>query len=415
MDPEIAGKWRQEILEASLEREVQYHLREEQLDCIFKDLEWQAQRHQDQIDKDFKSRLVQCVRKLEDAPDDKKDWHSDSNSQVFDLVQPSAFPFAAGRTRVTNKEVVPPLEFLAAGNVLEIAPISEPSKVDLTFYSKRHQWLPTDIIVTSKDKFGVKSYINNLHVVEHKDMYSALSKRMPEFEPKEGSDYSYEEEKEVEGEKSPKEPTVYVNADDYNLKTHGKPLQVIVKLANIQLTPDTPEHEGGARHIEGMANEDIVATGIYYHTENISESRLNFRIRVREPDHPWSDDRGILHLYGLVNYKDLHQVHSFKLLNPIKPGSHKILAFFPVNLDDPVFLTTFVPPQQRAWDNWAFVAEVRQRLSPELLYKVDQMVDWRMDLEKTKKHREKLMKERRYFSETINTELLELPFSLCEH
>lgn len=31
-----------------------------------------------------------------------------------------------------------------------------------------------------------------------------------------------------------------------------KPLQIIVKLANIELTPDKPEYEGGSWHVEGM-------------------------------------------------------------------------------------------------------------------------------------------------------------------
>ncbi|KAH7060001.1 hypothetical protein BKA57DRAFT_487756 [Linnemannia elongata] len=73
---------------------------------------------------------------------------------------------------------------------------------------------------------------------------------------------------------------------NYGLRAAGRerPLQVIVKLANIELTPDNPKYEGGTWHVEGMANENIVATGIYYYyTDNITESRLDFRIQVAEP------------------------------------------------------------------------------------------------------------------------------------
>lgn len=160
-DPEIVNKWRQEILVAGLEREVQYQLREEQLDYIFKELEWHAQRHRDQSDKgalvaidigiegtrrsdglipeELKWRLVQCVRKLENVPDDKKDWHPGSNNQVLDLVHPSLYPFVAGRTRVTEEEAIPPLDFITAGKVLNVAPSPKSSAVDSTFYSKKHQ------------------------------------------------------------------------------------------------------------------------------------------------------------------------------------------------------------------------------------------------------------------------------------
>ena len=72
-------------------------------------------------------------------------------------------------------------------------------------------------------------------------------------------------------------------------------LQVIVKLANIELTPEKPEYDGGSWHVEGqqvcddliaillyqrerMQNEHICATAIYYYdSDNISESLLQFR------------------------------------------------------------------------------------------------------------------------------------------
>lgn len=55
-------------------------------------------------------------------------------------------------------------------------------------------------------------------------------------------------------------------------------LQVIFKLANIHLTPEKPEYEGGTWHIEGAMNEHIVATALYYYDEeNITPSHLEFR------------------------------------------------------------------------------------------------------------------------------------------
>lgn len=46
---------------------------------------------------------------------------------------------------------------------------------------------------------------------------------------------------------------------------------MIVKLANIMLTPEKPTYSGGVWHVEGMNNEHIVASGIYYYdSENIS-------------------------------------------------------------------------------------------------------------------------------------------------
>lgn len=55
-------------------------------------------------------------------------------------------------------------------------------------------------------------------------------------------------------------------------------LQVIVKLSSIELTPEKPGYEGGNWHIEGMLNEHIAATALYYYdVENVTESRISFR------------------------------------------------------------------------------------------------------------------------------------------
>ncbi|KAJ5698211.1 hypothetical protein N7462_000216 [Penicillium macrosclerotiorum] len=63
-------------------------------------------------------------------------------------------------------------------------------------------------------------------------------------------------------------------------------LQVIVELANIELTPDNPDYEGGSWHIEGqlasgpVQNERIAVSAIYYYdSENIILSSLAFRHR----------------------------------------------------------------------------------------------------------------------------------------
>lgn len=39
-------------------------------------------------------------------------------------------------------------------------------------------------------------------------------------------------------------------------KEYGK-LQIIVKLANIHLTPEKPKYEGGSWHVEGQLNENM--------------------------------------------------------------------------------------------------------------------------------------------------------------
>lgn len=55
-------------------------------------------------------------------------------------------------------------------------------------------------------------------------------------------------------------------------------LQIIIKLSSIELTPEKPKYDGGNWHIEGMLNEHIAATALYYYdVDNVTESRISFR------------------------------------------------------------------------------------------------------------------------------------------
>ena len=58
-------------------------------------------------------------------------------------------------------------------------------------------------------------------------------------------------------------------------------IQVIVKLASIELTPTKPKYDGGSWYIEGRLNEHICASALYYYdSENVTESFLAFRHQV---------------------------------------------------------------------------------------------------------------------------------------
>ena len=63
-------------------------------------------------------------------------------------------------------------------------------------------------------------------------------------------------------------------------------MQVIVKYAEVVLTPERPEYPGGVWHVEGGTNESIVAScTAYLEVDNISESRLHFRSAVQTPEY----------------------------------------------------------------------------------------------------------------------------------
>ncbi|KAI5207472.1 hypothetical protein E4T39_01866 [Aureobasidium subglaciale] len=225
-------------------------------------------------------------------------------------------------------------------------------------------------------------------------------------------------------------------------------LQIIVKLANTYLTPDDPQWDGGSWHVEGLLNEQIVATAIYYYSNtNITSSHLKFR--HNGSDESWSDMSYDQHDYahletisGFQNGVDLliqnlgsvpceqgrllafanvlqHNVGSFKLEDETKPGERKILALFLVNPHIRILSTAKVPPQQKDW--WA--KEIRKQredieklrtLPNELMQKVfDNVQDFPISLNEAKEIRKALMEERGPIGQQMVE--CEATFAFCEH
>ncbi|KAG5747133.1 hypothetical protein H9Q70_010189 [Fusarium xylarioides] len=193
----------------------------------------------------------------------------------------------------------------------------------------------------------------------------------------------------VAPEPSP-EPKLKFSAEDiksmgffHNIlpETGPQRLQVIVKLANIHLTPEDPNYPGGSWHTEGQINEHICSTALfYYDNENITDSYIDFRT-VANADklddgllsHEQNDWKTIQRILGIewpgrgctiqnvgsvltrekraLFFPNVfqHHVNSFKLADPTKPGHRKILALFLVDPAIPVISTANVPPQRQDW------------------------------------------------------------------
>eukprot|EP01037_Dinobryon_pediforme_P019929 gene19929-20438_t len=176
--------------------------------------------------------------------------------------------------------------------------------------------------------------------------------------------------------------------DGFKLK--GRRLQVIVKMSSVFLTPEKPTYHGGHWHLEGMDNERIVATGIYYYSmSNISSSRLKFRTRYNPEDFDYEQNEyeGLEAVFGFKNHQDpplqeagdleaiegrfavfpnyaQHQLQPFGLKDPSLPGHRKVLCFFLVNPDLPIVSTSSVPPQIREWLEEQLTGVFRGRLPP---------------------------------------------------
>ena len=114
------------------------------------------------------------------------------------------------------------------------------------------------------------SYINNLHPLKYKGLYRLIERvidaAIPLWNltlgPLEFCDWSsylrvhytrsyYDliEQPEPDAFQPPTEPDPTINLKEEYAKSG---LQIIVKLANIHLTPENPSYEGGSWHVEGQ-------------------------------------------------------------------------------------------------------------------------------------------------------------------
>ncbi|KAK2755668.1 hypothetical protein FQN54_005817 [Arachnomyces sp. PD_36] len=230
-----------------------------------------------------------------------------------------------------------------------------------------------------------------------------------------------------------------------DLRRDYEGLQVIVKLANIELTPEKPRYDGGTWHVEGQMNEHICATALYYYdSENITESRLRFRQQVSAADfgvnyfageHEWLEKVFGCHQDGpgvqdvgyitckedrLITFPNIfqHQVQNFELADKSRPGHRKILALFLVDPNLRIISTANVPPQRRDWWSEKVFQEtpVLRDLPLEMQeHIIDNVEDFPISLEKAKDIRATLMKERTRLSRENENSFKGYDFNLCEH
>lgn len=399
------------------------------------------------------------------------DYHPGTNKQVVDLVHPSLYPIVYGKTPIIKNGKIEICDF-DAGLIHDTRKDSREWGI-----SKNYQWIPS-LLELEDGQYRFVSYINNLHpknnalyrtiesvfnssipgvnlVLARFGSYGGLRVPYPQYgdiyaeeyhtklQDLEDNDdggleiddaieelYSTRQEffKDIEIKYERDPETI-----DFDLKEF-KNLKVIVKLANIELTPENPTYEGGSWHLEGCANEDIVATILYYYdVSNITESKLSFRQAYQDPPYEQNDDFYCREVFGIEDEDPMvknigsvealenrvivfpndyqHHVDGFELKDKSKSGHRKILCFFLVDpYNEAVITTKAVPPQQQEseWNQLVDKDYKSQILGLE--------AEWPMSLEKAKEIRVELMEERSTLSHGNSPSLpFTREFSLCEH
>jgi len=274
----------------------------------------------------FKKRLQDAVIAFEATiPENEKDWHPNTDEKVWDLVHPSLFPVAFGKSRVLTGDATLGLDdCISRCGEGVVLPVPRESEAPSPTCSRAFQWLPCEVDIsgpkarcvgmprrvrrTALDltlRFRITTYVNNLHPVHQKTLYGLLEEiitaAIPLWElslapsddsqtidtritcgqlrrivhsrewPEEAGvrreigesadDYDYDRRSLWTAEamlyKIPQppmdfEPLYRAEPIDFQESFQERGLQVIVKLANIHLTPNNPTYNGGSWHIEGQ-------------------------------------------------------------------------------------------------------------------------------------------------------------------
>jgi hypothetical protein len=254
------------------------------------------------VSKGIQEALKEAVKPLENVTTDQKDYHPGSDDKVVDLVHPSLFPVIYGQTRVLPERVIALDDCLSSIGQGDLIPIPSQKETSLNrhrgpsipLFSEKFQWLPCDVELLDDTRCRIVSYINNAHPIHHKGLYEVVEKIIartiplwnkslsesgderiswsgveygehpdPEPEESDGEDHDEEAFWEVHQRWQDTRPIILPEPGIFaapqerrtlNLRKQfpDTKLQVIVKLANIELSPDSPSYEGGSWHIEGQ-------------------------------------------------------------------------------------------------------------------------------------------------------------------
>ena len=320
-------------------------------------------------------KLIHCVDDFKHGK--LKDYHPGSDNKVIDIVHPSMYCYVDGVTE------------LRSGNVCDTS-------------TTLFRWLPTDFSVewgnsNNVTQLSINSYINNIST-KYEALYRTIGEILSLMVPKFNNLLA--------------KPVISTKLKK-TLQIKNK-FQAIVKIGRTELYPDKPVFPGGSWHLEGMPDENIVATGIYYfNIDNMTPHSLDFRTSLSSSlqiDYPQNGTEYVKLHYDMDNTNDStksvfnlgkitpengmclifpnflqHKVSRFELEDPQKYGYRDILVFFLIDPTSPVVSTGNVARQQK-----------------------------KMSESEAEFYRELLMFERKY---EINDQNLfyERGWSLCEH
>ena len=399
------------------------------------------------ISPEFRASMMEDLDRLQQAEEHEQTTvvRHHKYDRILHLVHPSMYAYEKGVTHVLDDagaEVVEAPDwdnFLGTQGTVNKDKVLRPDKKGLrnnkmygSPYSRFEenpptaaecstvQWLPSEFYVSSsttaaaakaqdeedkmiidrsskataskKAKSSINSYINNLHPVKYKSLYSKIEDLFVEVLPlmeevlSEVNDNGQvrkqlprfsRQTRPVGGNKQELRPRIpkfvppEYTASRSVVNLHDRPVQVIVKLISMELEPEpdtdtesisseessqfseNPPHyfNRGHWHVEGTHDERIVASACcYLYSDNVEEEGLSFRDGSVGCD---GTELGTCSTYpGRIlvwpNYLH-HKTGDVILKDETKPGRRTICCFHLVDPTLRIRSTATVPPQQESW------------------------------------------------------------------
>ncbi|KAJ7809538.1 hypothetical protein B0H14DRAFT_2865967 [Mycena olivaceomarginata] len=235
-------------------------------------------------------------------------------------------------------------------------------------------WMPSDFTVGEDGSVKLVSpYINNLHPTQHRNIYPVVEEIISRFVPlweRVLDEINRENGREpfvnsgrlgeiscvsgAKGEPWPKKlPYDEEESEEFLNEFFGKAKKTLPEAnsytGEAQFSPLSlpPQYHGGGWHIEGMVNEHIIASGIYYYDEqNIEETSLSFRVPTGEPGyHDQGDSRCVQILYGIALDSSTNSSKCIQDLGSVegRPRLAKLVPALHISIQTVGFIQTRTP------------------------------------------------------------------------
>jgi hypothetical protein len=314
----------------------------------------------------------QFIKAVDEFADGKPvDYHPGSNEMMVDIIHPSLYCFIKDVTMAKTIESYTPSLF---------------------------QWIPANYS-TAHNKFI--SPINSCDQKENPSLYKSIETIFKSFIPQ----FQVMFNNLHNNNKLEKK----IDLDKY----HN--LQVIVKIGSTRLTPEKPFAPSSSWHLEGVREENIIGTGIYYYDmENIMDSYLSFRTVVNRSNinYPQGQDNFVHKHYGLLSIQggSYNETESVVALGNIKTKKNMALVF-PNFLQHRVEEFKLVDKTEEGHRSILvfFLIDPRIKITSSA-----DIINNEMSLNDAKMYRELLMFQRKYEVKDQHN-FFERNWSLCEH